>query len=161
MTNAEFEIFVVRCRDKMLATASRYLAKDSAEDVVQEALLKLFAMRDRLTDSGSVDALAMVVVKHLALNTLRYKGRHPMVELKPYMSPDDEADTNGIDIRAVLDVVDSLPSKQQMVFRLKHIEAMEVEEIATVAMMRVDAVYQNLSRARRNILEQFKTRQRE
>ena len=52
MTNAEFEIFVVRCRDKMLATASRYLAKDSAEDVVQEALLKLFAMRDRLTDSG-------------------------------------------------------------------------------------------------------------
>lgn len=84
-----------------------------------------------------------------------------MVELKPYMSPDDEADTNGIDIRAVLDVVDSLPSKQQMVFRLKHIEAMEVEEIATVAMMSVDAVYQNLSRARRNILEQFKTRQRE
>lgn len=161
MTNAEFEIFVVRCRDKMLATASRYLAKDSAEDVVQEALLKLFAMRDRLNDSGSVDALAMVVVKHLALNTLRYNGRHPMVELKPYMSPDDEADTNGIDIRAVLDVVDSLPSKQQMVFRLKHIEAMEVEEIATVAMMSVDAVYQNLSRARRNILEQFKTRQRE
>ena len=160
MTNAEFEIFVVRCRDKMLATASRYLAKDSAEDVVQEALLKLFVMRDRLTDSGSVDALAMVVVKHLALNVLRYAGRHPMVELKPYMSLDDE-DANEIDIRAVLDVVDSLPSKQQLVFRLKHIEAMEVEAIATVAMMSVDAVYQNLSRARRNILEQFKMRQRE
>lgn len=160
MTNAEFEIFVVRCRDKMLATASRYLAKDSAEDVVQEALLKLFAMRDRLTGSGSVDALAMVVVKHLALNALRYAGRHPMVELKPYMSLDDK-DTNEIDIRAVLDVVDSLPSKQQLVFRLKHIEAMEVEAIATVAMMSIDAVYQNLSRARRNILEQFKMRQRE
>ena len=160
MTNAEFEIFVVRCRDKMLATASRYLAKDSAEDAVQEALLKLFAMRDRMTDSGSVDALAMVVVKHLALNALRYAGRHPMVELKPYMSLDDE-DANEIDIRAVLDVVDSLPSKQQLVFRLKHIEAMEVEAIATVAMMSVDAVYQNLSRARRNILEQFKMRQRE
>lgn len=160
MTNAEFEIFVVRCRDKILATASRYLAKDSAEDVVQEALLKLFAMRDRLTGSSSVEALAMVVVKHLALNALRYAGRHPMVELKPYMSLDEE-DTNEIDIRAVLDVVDSLPSKQQLVFRLKHIEAMEVEAIATVAMMSVDAVYQNLSRARRNILEQFKMRQRE
>lgn len=160
MTNAEFEIFVVRCRDKMLATASRYLAKDSAEDVVQEALLKLFTMRDRLTGSSSVEALAMVVVNHLALNTLRYAGRHPMVELKPYMSLDEE-DTNEIDIRAVLDVVDSLPSKQQLVFRLKHIEAMEVEAIATVAMMSIDAVYQNLSRARRNILEQFKMRQRE
>lgn len=161
MTNAEFEIFVARCRDKMLHTASRYLSKDSAEDVVQEALLKLFTMRDRLAEGGSVDALAIVVTKHLALNVLRYEGRHPMVELKPYMSPNDDEDASGVDIRAVLDVVDSLPSKQQLVFRLKHIEAMEVDAIATVAMMSVDAVYQNLSRARRNILEQFKTRKRE
>jgi RNA polymerase sigma-70 factor (ECF subfamily) len=43
-----------------------------------------------------------------------------------------------------------------MVLRMKHIEGMEVEEIAAAVQMSIDAVYQNLSRARRSILEQFK-----
>ena len=55
-------------------------------------------------------------------------------------------------------MIDGLPDKQQMVLRMKHIEGMEVEEIASVIQMSTDAVYQNLSRARRAILEQFKGR---
>ena len=47
-----------------------------------------------------------------------------------------------------------------MVLRLKHIEGMEVEDIARVAQMSIDAVYQNLSRARRSILQKFKNERR-
>jgi RNA polymerase sigma-70 factor (ECF subfamily) len=56
----------------------------------------------------------------------------------------------------LLRLIDTLPTKQQMVLRMKHIEGMEVEEIAAAVQMSIDAVYQNLSRARRSILEQFK-----
>lgn len=58
----------------------------------------------------------------------------------------------------LLQAIDTLPSKQQMILRLKHIEGLEVEEIADLVKMSHDAIYQNLSRARRAILEQFKNR---
>ena len=77
MTNREFEIFVERSRTKLLAIAHQYLSVTAdAEDVVQEALLKLYAMRQRLDTYHSVDALAVVVVKRLALNVLRHEQRH-------------------------------------------------------------------------------------
>ena len=40
---------------------------------------------------------------------------------------------------------------------MKHLDNMEIEEIAETVQMSREAVYQNLSRARRAILEQFKT----
>ena len=59
----------------------------------------------------------------------------------------------------LLRAIDTLPSKQQIVLRLKHIEGMDVNEIAETIQMSEDAVYQNLSRARRAILNKFKARE--
>lgn len=82
-----------------------------------------------------------------------------MVEYRADMNPfvDEGAEVTEL-LATVLEIMDALPSKQQMVLRLKHIDCMEVEEIASVAQMSVDAVYQNLSRARRNILQKFQNR---
>lgn len=158
MTNQEFEILARRLRITMLHSAERLLgSRDEAEDVVQEALLKLWAMRDRLGDYRSPEALARIVVKRLSLNVLRNYGRHPMVELRAEYESDAEADEQSRErIRTLLEAVDRLPSKQQMILRMKHIEGMETEEIAEVAQMSIDAIYQNLSRARRAVLNKFK-----
>lgn len=158
MTNQEFEILARRLRITMLHSAERLLgSRDEAEDVVQEALLKLWAMRDRLGDYRSPEALARIVVKRLSLNVLRNYGRHPMVELRAEYEGDTEADVQSRErIRTLLEAVDRLPSKQQMILRMKHIEGMETEEIAEVAQMSIDAIYQNLSRARRAVLNKFK-----
>ncbi len=160
MTNQEFEILARRLRITMLHSAERLLgSRDEAEDVVQEALLKLWAMRDRLGDYRSPEALARIVVKRLSLNVLRNYGRHPMVELRAEYGDDAEADEQSRErIRTLLEAVDRLPSKQQMILRMKHIEGMETEEIAEVAQMSIDAIYQNLSRARRAVLNKFKQR---
>lgn len=158
MTTTEFEIFASRNRASMLATARSLLhSHDEAEDVVQEVLLKLFTIRDRVDASSRPEALAQVVVKHAALNLLRSAKRHAMVEFKPDIEVDIGDDLASAElIASVLDIIDTLPSKQQMVLRLKHIDCMEIEEIASVAQMSIDAVYQNLSRARRSILQKFK-----
>lgn len=158
MTNREFEIFVERTRPKLLSIACQYLgATADAEDVVQEALLKLYAMRERLDTYKSVDALAVVVVKRLALNTLRNDKRHPFATLdeRVTVSEDPPVDEQ---YEELLHTIDALPDKQQMILRMKHIEGMDVEEIADLVKMSHDAIYQNLSRARRAILEQFKKR---
>jgi RNA polymerase sigma-70 factor (ECF subfamily) len=158
MTNREFEIFVEHTRPKLLAIAHQYLSVTAdAEDVVQEALLKLYAMRQRLDTYHSVDALAVVVVKRLALNVLRHEQRHHETTLDERVTsyeepPSEERYTE------LLQAIDTLPSKQQMILRMKHMEGMDIAEIAELAGMSHDAIYQNLSRARRAILEQFKNR---
>lgn len=162
MTTKEFEILALRCRASMLATARSLLhSQDEAEDVVQEVLLKLFVIRERIDVSSNPDALAQVAVKHAAINILRSAKRHSLVELKPGIALDvgEEVPTTEM-LAFVLEIIDTLPSKQQMVLRLKHIEGMEVEDIARVAQMSIDAVYQNLSRARRSILQKFKNERR-
>ena len=158
MTNQEFEIFVERSRTKLLAIAHQHIgAVADAEDVVQEALLKLYAMRDRLDDYRSIDALAVVVVKRLSLNVLRHDKRHPATTLDERITAYDEPPSDER-YTELLQAIDTLPSKQQMILRMKHIEGLEVEEIADLVKMSHDAIYQNLSRARRAILEQFKNR---
>ena len=128
-----------------------------ARSFVQEALLTLYAMRDRLDDYRSIEALATVVVKRLALNTLRNEPRHPAPTLDERITASDEPPSLER-YTELLQAIDTLPSKQQMILRLKHIEGLEVEEIADLVKMSHDAIYQNLSRARRAILEQFKNR---
>lgn len=158
MTNREFEIFVERTRPKLLAIAHQYLSVTAdAEDVVQEALLKLYAMRDRLDDYRSIEALATVVIKRLALNTLRNEKRHPATTLDERVTSYEEPPSEERYIE-LLRAIDALPDKQQMILRMKHMEGMDIAEIAELAGMSHDAIYQNLSRARRAILEQFKNR---
>ena len=59
-------------RPALLRMAIRYLEdSDEAEDAVQDVLLKLWFLRDRLDQYRSVDALAIVITKHLCINRLR------------------------------------------------------------------------------------------
>ncbi|MBE6202344.1 MAG: sigma-70 family RNA polymerase sigma factor [Rikenellaceae bacterium] len=156
MENREFEIFVQRTRGEMYRTACRYLSSsDEAEDVVQDALVKLYTIRHRLDEGRSVEALARVIVRNMAIDTLRQRARHPIIPMHPDLSDDGRIE---VDERhaELLRVIETLPSKQQLILRMKHIDGMEVEEIAQTLQMNIDAVYQNLSRARRAVLNKFK-----
>lgn len=160
MNNSEFEIFARGCRNSLLLSASRLLGGcDEAEDVVQDALLKLYMLRDRLGGYRKPEALAHIVVKHLAINVLRERKRHPLIELKELSDVIGESDDGAERIRAVLKAIEQLPQKQQIVLRMRHLYGMESEEIAETVQMSIEAVYQNLSRARRGVLEQFKKRE--
>lgn len=156
MQNNEFEIFVRRSREGMIATARRYgMTLAEAEDIVQDALLRLYAMRHRLDEYRRVESLANVVVRNMTIDLLRKRNRHVEVALNADMLSEDDI---GYDerIKPLLRAMEKLPSTQQLVLRMKHIEGLEVEQIASLLQMNIDAVYQNLSRARRAILKQFK-----
>ena len=124
----------------------------------REAMLKLFVMRQRLGEFSHPEDFATVVVKHLALNIVRSSSRRKMVNIDNLPLMSEELIEDG-ELGELLRAIDTLPSKQQIVLRLKHIEGMEVNEIAETIQMSEDAVYQNLSRARRAILNKFKAKE--
>ncbi len=137
----------------------RYVSDEAdAEDIVQEVVLKLWVMHDRLEEYRSMEALAVVMARRMSLNHLR-SATVPICEAKPAdattaLTP--EADLIGReDEERAQRLIDALPDAQQAVLRMKHQEGMEVAEIARLTGSSPEAVRQNLSRARRNILKHF------
>jgi RNA polymerase sigma-70 factor (ECF subfamily) len=155
-----FKIQVVPLRKKLL-NISLMLVKEEAEaeDVVQEAFLKLWDIRDRLDGYRSVEALAVMVTKNLALDKLKRQkaeaGEADLLRLgSQERNPAEQLELND-SIDCIRRLISRLPTLQQTILRMKDIEGYEVEEIAEITGCREEAVRVNLSRARKKIREQF------
>lgn len=146
-------------RRRLMDEARRFLRnQDEAEDTVQDVVLKLWTMRDRLGDYRSVEAMAVVITRHLCLSRKRDYGKcldlQALKETTGSGSPEQlliGRETEG----RLLELIDSLPDRQQAILRMKHVDGMETDEIAALTGMTADSVRQNLSRARRNIMKRF------
>ena len=72
MTHREFKTRFLPCHEKMYRIAFRYLGNEyDAEDMVQNAYLKLWEKRDSLESIENNEAYALTIVKHLCLDKLR------------------------------------------------------------------------------------------
>lgn len=159
MEQKEFEIEVGRIRPRLHNEAMRYVSDAAdAEDIAQEVVLKLWVMHDRLEEYRSTEALAVVMARRLSLNKMR-KATVPLAEARPADTATDQTPEASLieqeDEERVARLIDALPDTQQAVLRMKHTEGMEVGEIARLTGSSPEAVRQNLSRARRNILKHF------
>ena len=159
MEQKEFETEIRRIRRRLLSEAQRYLEDgDEAEDITQDAVLKLWSMRQQLDAYQSVEALAIVMVRRLALSKKRtrvvpmadYTAAEAITDETPesqFVSQEEEA--------KVLRLLATLPDAQQAVLRMKHIDGLETSEIARITGSSEEAVRKNLSRARKKIMEMF------
>lgn len=79
MDETQFQKIAEALRGNMLATACRYLHDTSeAEDVVQDVLVRLWKMCDRL--QPDVKNLAQVLTRNLAIDRLRQLRPHVDIE---------------------------------------------------------------------------------
>ncbi len=155
-----FKITVLPLREKMF-NFSRKLAEDTsdAEDVVQEAFLKLWNIRGKLDEYDSVEALAMMIVRNLTLDKLRKrKPQGPELDNLSLdsgtMNPAERLEQQDA-VACVRRLIDRLPSLQQTIIRMKDVEGYEVAEIAEITGTQPEAIRVNLSRARKKIREQY------
>ena len=150
MTIDEYKKEVKQIRPQMLFIAQSYLRdNDEAEDVVQDVLLKLWQLLDTLRLPMS--PLASVVVKNRCIDVLR---RHRyMVEVKDSIVDERQRDDDRYE--AVIAIIDTLPTMQQTIIRLRHMEGMEISDIAKLTDSKEATVRKALSRARQAIKTQF------
>jgi len=154
-----FNQLALSLREKLYRCALRMVGNtDEAEDVVQEAFLRLWLIRSQFDRYHNVSALAMTVTKNLCYDHLKRQKARTVLEAT-WLQPSQESMEKSFERRQMMDMmknmIDTLPGLQQMIFKMKDIEGYELEEIAAITGTRVEAVRMNLSRARTKIREQL------
>lgn len=149
MTQEEFKEETQRLRPRLMLTARRYLGDDDAEDTVQDALLRLWQMVGELRQP--LDALALRLTRNLCIDKVRRKK--PTVMLTDSGGTDDADDDERIE--RMMTVISTLPDLQQTILRLRHLEGMEMNEIAGLIGSSEVAIRKALSRARQAVRQKY------
>ena len=153
MTQEEYKEETRRLRPRLLQTARRYISEDDAEDTVQDVLMRLWQMVDTLR--MPIDGLATVLVRNFCIDRLRLQ--RPLQVLTKECEQADETETDER-IERVMTMIDTLPTMQQTILRLRHIEGMEMKEIAELTGSTEVAIRKTLSRARQTLKQQYQKR---
>ncbi len=168
----EFEQIIRTLRARLISVARYYLSdEDEAEDVVQEASVKLWLLRERL-EKADFQKVGMTVVRNLSIDRLRRQKAHPQESLDAYGRPDgsnacdrphEQADAQSRmeekeDDAWLTTALRQLPDKYRVVLRMRQVEQLETTEIASLMGTSESNVRMMLSRARKMMMEQLKQR---
>lgn len=145
---------------KLYCVAFRLLENTSdAEDLLQEAYLKLWDKREGLLQVGNPEAFCVAMVRNMCLDQLRsgkYACRRESVELTEADVP-VAADSVELrdEVRQVRQIIGRLPRNQQQVVTLHDVRGCTYEEIELITGLQPTNIRVLLSRARKKIREEF------
>lgn len=154
-----FEQLVERYQAEAWRMAYRLVSdRHAAEDLAQEAFLRVFQARERYRPSASFRTYLARIVVRLCLDYLR-KGRpapagdslHPA---DPSASPASQAEESER-VRAIGRAVAGLPPKQRAAVVLRYYQGLSGRESATAMGTSVKAVERLLARGRAALFEQL------
>jgi RNA polymerase sigma-70 factor, ECF subfamily len=161
---------IMERNNQRLYRLARMLLRDDAEaeDVVQEAYLRAFSALSRFRGEASLATWLTRIALNEALG--RKRKQRPTVDLAvleteqdkgqiirfPAMNPDSdpERDAAQHEIRRLLErAIDALPEAFRVVFVMRDVEEMSIEETASCLGIRPETVKTRLHRARRLLRE--------
>ena len=165
---AAFRILMQRHNQRLFRMA-RSILRDSAdaEDAVQDAYVLAFTRIDQFRQAASLGTWLSRIVLNEAFRRLRQRkdmsgldghddisGKAPIAQVIPFPGAQGqttpEEDAARAEIRRVLErAIDTLPDMFRVVFVLREIEQMSVEETAACLDIPVGTVKTRLHRARR------------
>lgn len=160
MDKEQFIQHILPLQKKLLLYADSRFMKDAdeAQDIVQEVFAKLWAVRNDLDKYNNIQALCFQITRNLCLNRIKHEENrrlflHESRNDHKMVSP-SEIETKD-ELENVLKIVEQLPNLQQAILRMKYIDGLEVEEIALLTGSSHQAIWMNLSRARKRVKELF------
>ena len=150
---------------------ARWLARspESADDLVQEAMLRAYRSFDTLRDADA-KAWLMTIVRNCHFTAYKQAKRHATVPLPDNFEPADaeEQETAADPVsllikldedKALAKLIARLPDDYREVLVLREIEDMDYRQIAAVTCVPIGTVMSRLARARAALKEQWQSQE--
>ena len=164
MSRTLFDTKIMPVTDKMYRYAYSILKdKDTAHDVVQECLIKIWNNRMKIAEIKNIDSWVMritrnqcydwVKVNRYDLQSDRDIARDDLTQHEPLTA---DAGTMMQDrLLWLQQVIDALPPKQKEVYHLREVEEMTYQDIAEILSLSLAEVKVTLHRTRKQIREKI------
>lgn len=161
MDAANFKQQFLPCHQKLYRAALRLMGNTrDAEDMVQEAYLKLWNKRDELSNILNTEAYCITLIKNLCYDALR--RIQPDEDGRPPEELSLPTDTNIAreveqrdEVNQVRRLIGQLPEQQKRVILLRDVNDYSFEEIEQATGLNAINIRVLLSRARKKIREQY------
>ncbi len=127
---------------------------ETARDVVQDCLAKIWNIRNDLSKIEKANAWAFRIVRNRCIEMLRrdrYADLDEKVVNLQVSNPADQEAINTDQMVWLKDVLDTLPKKQREVFHLREVEELSYQEIAETCELTESDVKVNIHRARKKV----------
>lgn len=156
----EFIHSVERLRGDLLRQARRLLdSEDDAEDAVQETLMKLWIMMERILNADKMRNMATVVCRNVSLNILRDARQSVPIETAEVITLQgnpqvllEEQESR----QRLKRSIEKLTDKQRAILRMRNVENMTYADIAKIIGSSESSVRGMISKARLALLKQMK-----
>ena len=161
MDAEEFKLRFLPLHTQLYRTAFRLMGNAmDAEDMVQEAYLKLWERRDDLGHVANMEAYCTSLIRHICIDAFRRKRPEedsPPPEEFPLTDNEDAATAleRQDEAEQLTSLINRLPEGQRTVMTLHDVEGCSYEEIEEATGFTAVNIRVMLSRARKKIREQF------
>lgn len=150
-TEEDMELIMHTYGDMLFRTSLIILGNSSdAQDTVQETLIKYMQKAPEFKNEEHKKAWLLTVAANQCKDILRFRKRHPVLEISEIREFMTEKTESGI-----LDALMTLPEKYRMVLELYYVEEFSIESIAKIVGRTSSAVKMRLKKGRKLLLEAY------
>lgn len=161
MNSKDFKDKVVSLSERIYPMVARMLgSRESAEDAVQEIMMKLWNKRRNLKNHPNVTGFVFLTARNYCLDML--KKKYPETESfdlqfgKSGNSFSDD-DMEWKELNAIVgNILKELPEQQREIMILRDLDGLEFNEIAEITKLKVEHIRVLLSRARKQVSVKLK-----
>lgn len=147
---------------RMKGVCRRYVSDEQAvDDVLHDAFVIIFTSFDRLRDNRKAESWMMSITRNVASkykDHLKNQALVPLEEAEPLATSSEEASIKGVSLEEMLKLIDKLPERYGMVFRLSVFDGLSHKEIAAMLGIEPHSSSSQLARAKkmlRNMMQRY------
>lgn len=160
MTTQEYEEIAHRMRPRLMQLGLSFFQDgEQAADAVQEALLRLWLLRERVSDISHAEALLIKMTKNVCVSEWRHRQRQGFLTVERMgfvLTEESQPMAEDDNVRLLQQAIATLSPIEQRLFRMRHELGMDVAQIAAATGLQPRSVSTVVSKARHKIVEQLK-----
>lgn len=154
MTSTEFQDSVLPIKRKLFVVAFRMVSQaQDAEDIVQEAMIKLWEQGQPLSEYRNLEAYLMTLVRNRALDRIKFnslrRGGNTEIDVATSEPTPDRTLEQKESVQHVRRMVRSLPESQREMLILRDFVGYTYQDIAEITGLDMARVKVGIHRARK------------